>query len=274
MPDYCSKTLIEIEKQGSDAWKMKSRSGCDYLSKFYPETRFGGFTFIDSTVALLLHVRALMRPDSIVLDIGAGRGKWADDPVAVRRELRVFKGRCARVIGIDVDAEAAHNPFLDEFRLIEGDRWPIEDDAIDLSVCDNVLEHVPDPDAFFGELRRVTRPGGYVCLRTPNVASYFGLASRLIPDRLHSTALNRVQRTAVDEKDVFPTVYRCNTRRKLRRMLTKYGFENYVCGYEAEPSYLSFSRVAYAFGVLHQKLAPSIIKVVLLGFGRKSAELS
>jgi hypothetical protein len=45
------------------------------------------------------------------------------------------------------------------------------------------------------------------------------------------------------EEDVFPARYRCNSKGKIRRYLEKYGFEGCVFGFEAEPSYLSFSRM-------------------------------
>ena len=77
------------------------------------------------------------------------------------------------------------------------------------------------------------------------------------------------QANGVQEEDVFPTVYRCNTRRKLRSMLTRHGFDAYVNGHEAEPTYLSFSRLAYALGVVHQRFAPGIFKVILPGFRQK-----
>jgi SAM-dependent methyltransferase len=242
----------------------------DYLSTFYPETRFGGFTYVDSTIAFYVRVKALVGRDSVVLDVGSGRGGYGADAIAMRRGLRIFKGHCCKVIGIDVDPAAAENPFIDEFRLIDGERWLLDDESVDVSICDSVLEHIQDPECFFSELQRVTRAGGYVCLRTPNSLSYFGLVSRLIPDRLHFRMRTKVQSGEVEERDVFPTVYRCNTRRKLSRMLTRYGFDSCVCGYEPEPAYLSFSRLAYALGVLHQKLAPGVLKVTLLAFGRKA----
>lgn len=247
----------------------KDTSKTGYLSAFYPETGFGGFTYVDSTVALYLRANALINADSMVLDIGTGRGRYAQDSIELRRNLRIFKGRCRKVIGIDVDPAAAANPFIDEFRQIEGDRWPLNDESIDVSICDSVLEHIQEPDQFFRELERVTKPGGSVCIRTSNRLSYFGLASRLTPEGLHFRTRTRVQSDGVEEQDVFPTVYRCNTRGQLRKMLSKYGFDNYVCGYEAEPAYLSFSRLAYALGVLHQKFAPNVFKVALLAFGRK-----
>jgi len=84
----------------------------------------------------------------VVLDVGCGRGEYADNTVAIRRNLRILKGKVAKVIGIDVDQSAPNNPFLDEFFLIEGESWPIETDSIDLIVCNSALEHIDNPDQF------------------------------------------------------------------------------------------------------------------------------
>jgi len=200
--------------------------------------------------------------------VGCGRGSYAEDPIPLRRELRILKGRCKKVIGIDVDESARQNPFLDEFRLTEGRDWPFEGESVDVCICDSVLEHIADPDAFFAECRRVLRPGGYLCIRTPNVLSYVGLASKIIPNRFHALVAAKVQ-GARKQEDVFPTRYACNTKWKLRRLLRKYGFDACVFGYEAEPSYLSFCRFLYAVGVIHQRFAPDALKVGIFAFGRK-----
>jgi len=240
----------------------------NYMNAFYPESRFGGYTDLDGTIAFYTRVGVLTAPSAVVFDVGCGRGEYADDPVAVRRELRIFRGKCAKVIGIDVDPAAEANPFVDEFRLIESDRWPAADRSVDTCICDTVLEHVDDPDRFFAEAARVIRPGGHLCLRTPNVLSYVGLLSKLIPNKRHAAVLEKVQDRRAAE-DVFPTLYKCNTRAKLRAMFGKHRFDAAVYGYEAEPSYLSFSKIAYALGVLHQKFAPNALKVSLFAFGRK-----
>jgi len=238
------------------------------MLSFYPESRFGGYTDCDGTVCFYTRVRSLLTPSSVVLDVGCGRAAWQDDPVAVRRELRILKGRCARVIGLDVDEAARANPYLDEFRLLQGARWPVEDAGADLCLCDNVVEHIPEPEAFFAELRRALRPGGHVAIRTPNAWSYVGLATRLIPNRFHARLLKRVQQGR-QERDVFPVYHRCNSIRKLRRMLSRHGFEHCVYGYEAEPQYLGFSRLCYFLGVLHQHHAPHLFKLTLFAFARK-----
>ena len=238
------------------------------MESFYPESRFGGFTQLDGTVAFYARVQSLARPNSIVVDFGCGRGAYADDPIPFRRDLRIFKGKVCRVIGLDASQAGAHNPYLDSFSQLEGNRWPLEDGSADLVVCDNVLEHLPDPPAFFAEAHRVLRPGGVLCIRTPNRWNYIALLSRLIPNRSHARVLAKAK-PGLGEQDVFPTLYRCNTVPAIQRAMARSGFDAIVYGYEAEPSYLAFSRLAYALGVLHQKLSPSLFKAAIFAFGRR-----
>lgn len=246
--------------------------GCsqkDYLGLYYPESRFGGFTGVDSTIAFYTRVQSLVNPSSVVLDVGCGRGAYAEDPVRVRRELRTFRGKCKRVIGIDVDRQARENPFLDEFRLIEGDRWPVEDAAIDVAVCDHVLEHIGQPERFFAECRRTIKPGGCLCVRTPNALNYISLLAKLVPNRFHARVLDKVLSTTKKHEDTFPTAYRCNTTWRMRQMLDRCGFEHCVYTYEAEPYHLGFCRWAYLCGVLHQRFAPRLLKAMIFAFARR-----
>jgi SAM-dependent methyltransferase len=241
------------------------------VHSFYPESRFGGFTDVDGTVRFYSRLRALITAESVVADVGCGRGARSEDDVSFRRDLTRLRGRCRSVIGIDVDAAAANNPAIDEFRPIPDGRWPLQDASVDVAFADWVLEHVDDPRRFFAEAARAVKPGGYFCARTANKWGYVSVASRLIPNRLHQRVLSRVQAHRA-ERDVFPTRYRCNTRAVLTKLLRETGFSDHVVyGYEAEPSYLSFSRVAYAVGVLHQRLAPRAIKAALFVFARRDS---
>ncbi len=239
-----------------------------YKERFYPEARFGGFTDIDGTIAFFNRVNSLLDPSFVVLDVGCGRGSFRESSVPFSRDLRILKGKAAKVIGIDVDRNAQDNPFLDEFRLIQDASWPIENNSIDLIVCDFVLEHIEEPDRFFLELRRVLRNEGVLCIRTSNRWRYFALFSALIPLKYHSKILSIVQEGRKSE-DVFPTLYKCNSIWKIRRIMKKNGFDYLVYGYEAEPSYLAFSKIAYFLGVLHQRFALGILKQVIFAFGKK-----
>ncbi len=243
----------------------------DYKTLYYPESRFGGFSDIDGAVIFYCRVNALLDSDAVVLDVGCGRGVLMEDNIPFRKGLRILKGKCLKVIGIDVDAGAQKNPFIDEFHLITGEQWPLPDHSVDLGISITVLEHVENPDAFFSEFKRVIKPGGYLCLLTGNVLSYGGAMSWLIPDVLHSGLLKRMQPER-EEIDIFPKYYRCNTVKKIRRMLSKYGFDHCVYGYEAEPSYVSFFRFFYFLGVLHQKFSPKVIKPAIFAFAQSASD--
>jgi SAM-dependent methyltransferase len=222
---------------------------------FYPESRFGGFSDVDGTVLFYSRVNALLERSSVVVDIGCGRGVHAGDDSAYRRSLRDFRGKAARVIGIDVDPAGASNPLVDEFRPIETSRWPLETRSVDLCVADYVLEHVPDPETFFSELARVLKPGGVFAMRTTNAWGYPALVARVVPLRFHAAIVSKVQ-SVRKTVDVFPTLYRCNTVPKIRRTLARRGFQHVVYGYDAEPAYFAFSRWVYAAGVAYHKSLP------------------
>ncbi|MBP6822028.1 MAG: class I SAM-dependent methyltransferase [Acidobacteria bacterium] len=241
----------------------------EYLNIYYPESRFGGFTDVDGTILFYTRVKALVEPSSVVLDVGCGRGMYEEDSVAVRKESRTLKGRCAKVIGIDVDISGEDNPGIDEFRRIEGQQWPLDDGSVDVIVSDCVLEHVEDPESFFSESRRALKTGGVLCIRTANARSYVGLISRIVPNNLHAKVLKKAKHCKKEE-DTFPTVYKCNTRRKVASMLDRHGFDNCVYECESEPYYLSFSRFFFYLGVLHQRFAFRVFKPAIFAFGRKS----
>jgi SAM-dependent methyltransferase len=243
------------------------------LRVFYPESRFGGFSDVDGTVAFYARVQAMLTPDSVVLDVGCGRGVGLqDDRLLYRRDLRRLRGRCQQVIGIDVDPDGASNSGLDEFHLLDvsGEGWPVADGSIDMIVSDFVLEHVDTPEAHFAEVARVLKPGGVYCARTSNRIGYVGLAARLVPNRRHAQVLKRVQRGRA-EVDVFPTRYRVNTVWALRRALRNAGLDGIAYGYEAEPSYLGFSSWAYAFGKVLHAVTPSPLRTCLFVFACKPA---
>lgn len=238
------------------------------LQRFYPESRFGGFSRYDGTVAFYARVHSLLPKAGIVLNVGCGRGRFVEDPVPYRRQLSQLRGDAGKVIGLDVDPAARENPGVDEFRLIKGHSWPVADCEADLIVCDFVLEHVVDPFQFFAEAARALKVNGCLCLRTTNLISYVGIVARLVPNRRHADVVNRVQ-SEREARDVFPAVYRCNSHGRLRRTLRQSGFDPVVYGVDAEPSYLQFSAFFYALGVLHQKLVPRLFAPCLFAFARK-----
>jgi SAM-dependent methyltransferase len=149
---------------------------------------------------------------------------------------------------------------------------PFADGTFDIAISSHVAEHLAQPERVFGELARVIKPGGRLLILTPNRWHYVTVSSALLPHRFHLT-YNRWR--GVDEHDIFPTVYRANTARRLRALYEGAGFEvDSLEQFETEPEYLAFSTPTYALGVGFERLVNRFdrlkhLRVNLLAVGRK-----
>jgi SAM-dependent methyltransferase len=234
-----------------------------------PEIVAGGFTRHDVTVEFYSRVNALLRPDMTVVDFGAGRGLEAEDPIEYRRALATLRGKVARVIGVDIDPVVLTNPLIDEAVVVGPDgRVPLADGVADLVLADQVLEHVDRPGTVAAELDRLLKPGGWLCARTPNRWGYVAVAARVVPNRHHVSVLARVFPHR-DPQDVFPTRYRMNTARALRRLFPPERYDGAIYATNADPNYFGLSLVAWRVGATLQRLMPTGLGTVLLVFLRK-----
>jgi SAM-dependent methyltransferase len=237
---------------------------------FFPEIAAGGFSRVDGTVQFWLRVSALIGPESVVLDFGAGRGaKQSEDSVAYRRSLLSLKGRVREVIGVDVDPVVMTNEALDRAFLIGPDgRLPIPDQSIDVIVSDFVFEHIQDAASAARELDRVLKPGGWICARTPNRYGYIAIGNQLIPEALHARVIRSAQQQR-EGKDVFPAVYRLNTASAFKRHFPASSYDVYVIPWDAEPAYYFGSKLLYSLFLAIQHFTPAAFKTVLMAFMRK-----
>lgn len=242
----------------------------DPLARLYPETDVGGFSREDKTIEFYSRVSALVDADSVVLDLGAGRGGFMDGPDSYLRRLQLLRGRVAKVIGVDVDPVVKENPSVDEAVVwTPGTPIDVPDASVDLVLSDYTFEHLDDPVAVAAELHRIVRPGGWVCARTPNKWGYIALGARAVPNRLHARALTRLQPGVRAARDVFPTRYRANTLGDVRRAFPEPQWT--VTGYtvNGEPVYFGRSRalVYSVYAVSH--VLPQRLGAMYLFFIRK-----
>lgn len=244
------------------------------MERHFPEYRAGGFTQLDTTVAFYTRISALLRPDSVVLDFGAGRGRQiVEGPPGLVRSLCTLRGRVRRVVGVDPDPAVLSNPGLDEAYLLElapdgSFRLPLADASVDLVIADWVFEHVTDPAATARELARVLVPGGWIAVRTPNRRGYIATGNRLVPERLKGALLARLQPARRDE-DVFPAVYRLNTRADLERHFPPGQWYVATWNVSVEPAYAGGSPLLWALFRLADTLTPPAFRPVLLAFLQK-----
>lgn len=227
---------------------------------FYPETAVGGFSSVDGTVQFYTRVNAILDKENIVVDLGAGRGAAAYvDTSPYRLALMTLRGKCKKVIGLDVDEAVLTNPMVDEARLIGADGvLPLEDGSVDLIVSDAVFEHISNVEQFSSEIERVMRSGGWVCARTPNRWGYIGIGANLIPNRWHVALLKYLQPTRKDI-DVFPTYYRLNTVKAIKKAFPPAKWDLYMYSWNAEPAYFGSSKIAWFLMKIVFRLTPNVL---------------
>jgi SAM-dependent methyltransferase len=95
------------------------------------------------------HYRLVPAGPGEVLDVGCGSAKY---PGAV---------------GIDISPDTDADIVAD----LNSYPWPIDDNAFDQVICQDVLEHVREPYSFMREVHRISRPGARVLIRTPHYSS-------------------------------------------------------------------------------------------------------
>lgn len=119
------------------------------------------------------------------------RDHWGDalaglDVLNVGASTGIIDAYLARhvrqVTGIDIDRQAidfaSRQHQADNLRFLVGDAMalPAGNDSVDIVVCAQVYEHVPDAERMMAEIRRVLRPGG---------TCYFAANNRLIMKEPH-----------------------------------------------------------------------------------------
>lgn len=241
------------------------------LAHHYPEVGAGGFTRVDGTVEFYGRVSALCTGDSVVLDFGAGRGSFLEDPVDYRRNLHTLSLRAGKVIGVDVDEAVRANPSVAEAIVVgEDGEIPLASRSIDVVVSDFVFEHIPpiDVPTVAGELTRVLKPGGWLCARTPNARGLIAVASRCVPHKWHESALRRLQPSR-QARDEFRAYYAMNTARAVDRAFPSDDFENFSYMYESEPAYAGRSRLLYGGMRALGSVVPQSLSSTMMIFLRK-----
>jgi len=91
-----------------------------------------------------------------LLDVGCGTKPYRS----------LFKVESYR--GLDIDSPVTRERGVAD-DLYDGTQFPYKNDTFDSALCNQVLEHVFNPDQFLAEINRVLKPGGKLLLTVPFV---------------------------------------------------------------------------------------------------------
>lgn len=157
---------------------------------------------IHHTVAAVLRERGA---GGVLADVGCGGGSlW--------RELEPAFSRCLGVDAVRYDGL----PDAVEFTYADLDRppLPLADGCADVVAAVETIEHLENPRAFFRELTRIARPGGWVVVTTPNQLSLLSLATLVVKRRFSAfqDAAYPAHRTALLEVDLRRIAAECGMR--------------------------------------------------------------
>ena len=172
----------------------------------------------DISEAFPLWIKQHTTSQSLVMDVGAGRGRIPGPSL--------IKPHIGHLVGVDPDPDIAHNPYLDEWYCATLEDFAHSSkNTFDVLYCIFVLEHVNHPEAFFAACRSLLKPGGMLFAVTPNLWHYFGLATT-ISARLgiQDWVLDRLIGRLAKEDYHFPTTYRANSVAAITRLLRLAGF--------------------------------------------------
>jgi SAM-dependent methyltransferase len=102
---------------------------------------------------LLIEATKFLPPTAIVLDAGAGQCPYKSLFSHVKYESTDF---------CQVNKEYGEIDYICDLTSI-----PVEDNKYDMVICNQVLEHVPEPEAVLRELHRVLKHDGQLWLSAP-----------------------------------------------------------------------------------------------------------
>jgi SAM-dependent methyltransferase len=234
-----------------------------YVSKFYD--RAGGW--VDGTTAFHELCQVAVPQGARILEVGAGHSNPTSRFLATLGSLH----------GIDPDPAVRNNTALTSATVLGSRSYPFADGSFDACVSNYVLEHVADPAAHFAEVSRVLAPGGVYCFRTPNRYHYVTAVAQLTPHWFHVLVANRLRNSPAEQPDPYPTHYRANSQKDLRRLAAEQGLSvEALTLIEKEPSYGMSSRLLFLAFVAYERLVNATelaanLRVNILGVLRKPA---
>jgi len=240
--------MTNIRRQGPSALKKRKRKSWDYIKRYCPK-------FISNSKRFSEVVIPYLGLEVEMIDLGCGRGL---------ETAIVYKDHTRLSLGLDISETVLQNQTIHEPLIGSVYDIPLLKACVNLASSQELLEHLEFPQKMFDEVSRILRPGGIFAVMTPNLWFPSTIISWLTPYSFHKF-VNRTLHN-IDAANVFPTWYRANTLRQLKKLGRQAGMEIiYYEYFQCNPGQLSFSPLLTRLEVAYFRL---ISQFKVLGYLR------
>ena len=131
----------------------------DYLDRAYDDHALPLTRLINTCYSVEQYVKKNCRSG---LDVGCGWG-WA---------IKYFRDLGVEMHGFDVTRNILKDSIsfcgIENLLIADGEKIPYKKDTFDLVFSWHVIEHVPHPEIFLKEIKRVLRDNGLLIIGVPN----------------------------------------------------------------------------------------------------------
>ncbi len=121
------------------------------------------------------HQQKTFLQGKIICDLSAGRGYIA----------HLFEETGATVKAFDLFPDQNKFAKSPVCKIDLQQKFPIEDASIDIAICCETIEHLPNQFFLFQEVARIIKPGGVFILTTPNSSSLRSRFSQFMMESEH-----------------------------------------------------------------------------------------
>lgn len=174
-------------------------------------------SYFDYTETLLKHISM----GASWLEVGRGHRIL---PPNLRQTEKELAGKAVILVGIDYErASLLRHQTISNLNRGDIGKLPFRENSFDVVTANWVVEHLNYPARQFMEIRRVLKPGGVFIFHIPNLLSPLILISHITPSRVKKRLIPLI--FGYPEEDIFPTTYRANTERGIRKIAEQVGFE-------------------------------------------------
>lgn len=193
-------------------------------------------------------VRAHLKPDSTVLDLGCGRGGLVEQ----------LDHSLTQIAGVDPDEQSLCEHRLALPRAVAmSDALPFAANSFDVVFASWLLEHLERPLSTFTQISRVLKPGGVFIFITPNTRHPLSVLNRGLGrfSQLQGRLVERFYGRA--ETDAFPTYYRANSKTAVHKLCRKSNLQINEFQVIPDPTYLAFNHAFFKFMIWFEGRLPT-----------------